>query len=211
MRIILLGPPGAGKGTQAFFICRHFDVPQISTGDMLRGAVSARTALGLRAKKVMESGGLISDEIIIGLVKSRIQEADCQAGCLFDGFPRTIPQALAMIDEKIDIDHVIEISASDEDIIDRLSGRRFHPASGRTYHINHNAPKRPGFDDLTGDPLIQRDDDLEDTVKTRLKIYHQQTKPLVEFYRNLKSTHYHHLNGLGSVEAITEKVLSILR
>ncbi|MEK9654562.1 MAG: adenylate kinase [Halieaceae bacterium] len=185
MRIILLGPPGAGKGTQAQFICQRFAIPQISTGDMLRAAVAAGTELGRQAKAIMDDGGLVSDDIIIALVKERLTEADCAQGCLFDGFPRTIVQAQAMIDEQIAIDHVLEIAVSDEEIIKRLSGRRVHPGSGRVYHIDHNPPVQAGRDDETGEALVQRDDDLEETVRKRLGVYHEQTRPLVDFYQGV--------------------------
>ena len=185
MRIILLGPPGAGKGTQAQFICQQFSIPQISTGDMLRAAVAAGTDLGNQAKAIMDAGGLVSDDIIVGLVKERITEADCAGGCLFDGFPRTIPQAQAMVDENIAIDHVMEIAVSDEEIIKRLSGRRVHPGSGRVYHIEFNPPAQSGVDDETGEELIQRDDDREETIRKRLSVYHEQTRPLVDFYSRL--------------------------
>ena len=210
MRIILLGPPGAGKGTQAQFICELFAVPQISTGDMLRAAVAAGTALGQQAKAIMDAGGLVSDDIIVGLVKERLLEADCQGGCLFDGFPRTIPQAQAMVDEDIAIDHVLEIAVSDEEIIKRLSGRRVHPGSGRVYHVEYNPPKQAGFDDETGEALIQRDDDQEETVRNRLTVYHDQTRPLVDFYRELEGVQYHQLDGVGAVDDITRDIMSVL-
>ena len=177
MRIILLGPPGAGKGTQAQFICQQFSIPQISTGDMLRAAVAAGTDLGNQAKAIMDAGGLVSDDIIVGLVKERITEADCAGGCLFDGFPRTIPQAQAMVDENIAIDHVMEIAVSDEEIIKRLSGRRVHPGSGRVYHIEFNPPAQSGVDDETGEELIQRDDDREETIRKRLSVCLLYTSP----------------------------------
>ena len=210
MRIILLGPPGAGKGTQAQFICELFAIPQISTGDMLRAAVAAGTALGQQAKAIMDAGGLVSDDIIIGLVKERLSEPDCRAGCLFDGFPRTIPQAQAMVDEDIAIDHVLEIAVSDEEIIKRLSGRRVHPGSGRIYHVEYNPPKQAGFDDETGEALIQRDDDQEETVRNRLTVYHDQTRPLVDFYRELEGVQYHQLDGVGAVDDITRDIMSVL-
>ncbi|WP_370291734.1 adenylate kinase, partial [Thalassolituus sp.] len=178
MRVILLGAPGAGKGTQAQFICEKFSIPQISTGDMLRAAVAAESELGLKVKEIMETGGLVSDEIIIGLVKERIQQDDCVNGFLFDGFPRTIPQAEAMLEAGVAIDHVIEIDVADEEIVKRLSGRRVHQGSGRVYHVVYNPPKTEGKDDETGEDLIQRDDDQEDTVRKRLAIYHDQTAPL---------------------------------
>lgn len=210
MRIILLGPPGAGKGTQAQFICQQFGIPQISTGDMLRAAVAAGTPLGQQAKAIMESGGLVSDDIIVGLVKERILESDCENGCLFDGFPRTIPQAQAMVEEKIAIDHVLEIAVEDDEIINRLSGRRVHPGSGRVYHVVFNPPKESGVDDETGEPLIQREDDREETVRNRLAVYHDQTQPLVNFYRDLDGVQYHRLDGVGSVDDIANHITSVL-
>jgi len=216
MRIILLGPPGAGKGTQAQVITQQFQIPQISTGDMLRAAVKAGTELGIAAKKIMDAGGLVSDELIIGLVKERLTQPDCVNGCLFDGFPRTIPQAQALINAGINIDHVVEIAVPDEEIISRLSGRRVHPTSGRVYHIHHNPPKVANKDDVSGDDLVQRDDDKEDTIKKRLDIYHQQTELLVGFYQQLASTgdttapKYAKIEGVGSVEAISAKVTSVL-
>tara|TARA_R110000823_G_scaffold130015_16_gene258059 strand:+ start:7127 stop:7774 length:648 start_codon:yes stop_codon:yes gene_type:complete len=213
MRLILLGAPGAGKGTQAQFICERYGIPQISTGDMLRAAVKAGTALGLKAKEVMESGGLVSDDIIIGLVKERIAEPDCQSGFLFDGFPRTIVQAEAMVDAGVVIDHVVEIAVEDEEIIARLSGRRVHPASGRIYHIEYNPPKREGVDDETGEPLVQREDDAEETVRKRLEIYHAQTSPLIEFYSGMTGANapaYHRVEGVGSVEKIRDRVFAAL-
>ena len=210
MRIILLGPPGAGKGTQAQFICQHLKIPQISTGDMLRAAVAAGTDLGNQAKAIMDSGGLVSDDIIVGLVKERLLEDDCAAGCLFDGFPRTIPQAQAMVDEDIAVDHVLEIAVSDEEIIKRLSGRRVHPGSGRVYHVDYNPPSEEGRDDQTGEALVQRDDDREETVRKRLTVYHEQTRPLVDFYRELSSVHYHRLEGVGAVEDIAAQIMSII-
>ncbi len=210
MRIILLGPPGAGKGTQAQFICEQFRIPQISTGDMLRAAVAAGSPLGEQAKAIMESGGLVSDDIIVGLVKERIEEVDCIDGCLFDGFPRTIPQAQAMVDEQIGIDHVLEIAVSDEEIINRLSGRRVHPGSGRIYHVEYNPPKQAGVDDQTGEALIQRDDDSEQTIRNRLGVYHDQTRPLVNFYRELEGVEYHQLDGVGAVNDITRHIMSVL-
>ena len=210
MRIILLGPPGAGKGTQAQFICQQFGIPQISTGDMLRAAVAAGTPLGQQAKAIMESGGLVSDDIIVGLVKERILESDCENGCLFDGFPRTIPQAQAMVEEKIAIDHVLEIAVEDDEIINRLSGRRVHPGSGRVYHVVFNPPKESGVDDETGEPLIQREDDREETVRNRLAVYHDQTQPLVNFYRDLDGVQYHRLDGVGAVDDISNHITSVL-
>ena len=182
MRLILLGPPGAGKGTQAAFITQHYGIPQISTGDMLRAAVKAGTPLGIEAKKIMDSGGLVSDELIIGLVKDRLQQPDCSKGYLFDGFPRTIPQADALKHAKVALDFVIEIEVPEQDIIERMSGRRVHPASGRSYHLTFNPPKVAECDDLTGEPLVQRDDDKEETVRHRLTVYQNQTRPLVDYY-----------------------------
>mgnify|MGYP001175628562 FL=1 len=210
MRIILLGPPGAGKGTQAQFICEQFGIPQISTGDMLRAAVAAGSPLGEQAKVIMEAGGLVSDDIIVGLVKERLEESDCVDGCLFDGFPRTIPQAQAMVEEQIGIDHVLEIAISDEEIISRLSGRRVHPGSGRIYHVEYNPPKQSGLDDQTGEALIQRDDDSEQTIRNRLSVYHDQTRPLVNFYRELEGVDYHQLDGVGAVNDITRHIMSVL-
>jgi adenylate kinase len=216
MRLILLGPPGAGKGTQASFIKEKFGIPQISTGDMLRAAVKAGTPLGLAAKQVMDSGGLVSDDIIIGLVKDRLTQPDCAQGYLFDGFPRTIPQADAMKDAKVKIDCVLEIDVPDTDIIERISGRRVHAASGRTYHVRFNPPKVAGKDDLTGEDLIQRDDDLEATVRTRLSVYHAQTRPLVEYYSNWAASgsadapRYRKIAGLGSVDDIRTRAFTAL-
>lgn len=213
MRLILLGAPGAGKGTQAQFITEAFGIPQISTGDMLRAAVKAQTELGKQAKEVMDAGGLVSDEIIIGLVKERIAQPDCREGFLFDGFPRTIPQAQAMVDAGVNIDHVVEIDVDDEEIVKRMSGRRVHPDSGRVYHVEHNPPKTPGQDDVTGEPLVQRDDDREETVRKRLEVYQSQTRPLVNFYRNMKGDDapaYHRVAGVGSVEEIRQRVIAAL-
>ena len=217
MRLILLGPPGAGKGTQAAVITKAYHIPQISTGDMLRAAVKAGSPLGLEAKKVMDSGGLVSDDIIIGLVKDRLKQDDCAKGYLFDGFPRTIPQAEAMKQAGVPIDVVLEIDVPDEDIISRMSGRRVHTASGRTYHIHFNPPKVEGKDDLTGENLIQRDDDREETVRKRLEVYHAQTRQLVGYYGDWAATgetsapRYRRISGQGSVEAISEMVLEALR
>ncbi len=214
MRLILLGAPGAGKGTQAQFITEKYGIPQISTGDMLRAAVKAKTELGLKAKSVMDAGGLVSDDIIIGLVKERIREADCANGFLFDGFPRTIPQAEAMVDAGVDLDHVVEIAVADDAIVARLSGRRVHPGSGRVYHVQHNPPKREGRDDETGEALVLREDDHEDTVRKRLEIYHSQTSPLVEFYQSMsgpRAPAYHRVEGVGSVEDIRRKVFAALQ
>ncbi|TXL66253.1 adenylate kinase [Zeimonas arvi] len=216
MRLILLGPPGAGKGTQAAFITKKFGIPQISTGDMLRAAVKAGTPLGLEARKVMDAGGLVSDDIIIGLVKDRLQQPDCQAGYLFDGFPRTIPQAEAMKNAGVRLDYVLEIDVPEEDIIERMSGRRVHAASGRTYHVRFNPPKVAGKDDVTGEDLIQRDDDREETVRKRLEVYRAQTRPLIDYYGGWAKTgdpaapQYRRISGQGSVEAITARALAAL-
>jgi adenylate kinase len=216
MRLILLGPPGAGKGTQANYIKDHCGIPQISTGDMLRAAVKAGTPLGLEAKKVMDAGGLVSDDIIINLVKERLTQPDCRAGYLFDGFPRTIPQAQAMKDARVGLDLVLELQVPDADIINRMSGRRVHVASGRTYHVTFNPPKRLGLDDETGEPLIQRDDDKEETVRKRLEVYHAQTRPLVDFYSQWASSgdasapKMTSISGVGSVEEITQRVMKAL-
>ena len=217
MRLILLGPPGAGKGTQAAFITEAFGIPQISTGDMLRAAVKAQTPLGIEAKKIMDTGGLVSDDIIIGLVRDRLKQHDCERGYLFDGFPRTIPQADALKNAGVHLDFVIEITVPEEHIIERMSGRRVHVASGRSYHVKFNPPKREGLDDVTGEPLIQRDDDREETVRHRLSVYREQTRPLVEYYSEWAATgdsaapHYARISGIGSVDAIREQILAILR
>jgi len=217
MRLILLGAPGAGKGTQATFICRHFGIPQISTGDMLRAAVKAGSPLGAAAKKVMDSGGLVSDEIIIGLVKERITQPDCAGGFLFDGFPRTIPQADAMKEAGVALDFVLEIDVPEADIIERMSGRRAHLPSGRTYHVKFNPPKVAGIDDVSGEPLIQRDDDKEETVKKRLQVYQSQTRPLVDYYGQWAASgeagapRYARISGTGSVEEITARVMAALQ
>jgi adenylate kinase len=216
MRVILLGAPGAGKGTQANLIKEKFGIPQISTGDMLRAAVKAGTPLGVAAKKIMDAGGLVSDEIIINLVKERIKEADCKNGFLFDGFPRTIPQAQAMKDADIRIDYVVEIDVADSEIIQRMSGRRVHLASGRTYHQVFNPPKVAGKDDVTGEDLVQRPDDAEETVIKRLNVYHEQTKPLVDYYtiwaksNDTKAAKVVHVPGVGSVDSIRDKVFAAL-
>lgn len=240
MRLILLGAPGAGKGTQAAFICQKFGIPQISTGDMLRAAVKAGTPLGLEAKSVMEAGQLVSDDLIINLVKERIAQPDCVNGFLFDGFPRTIAQADALKDAGVKLDHVLEIDVPFDAIIERISGRRSHPASGRTYHVKFNPPKVEGKDDITGEPLVQRDDDKEETVKKRLEVYSRQTRPLVDYYRNwakqdlmdatssysaaggmsdmrerraagtVPAPKYSIISGMGTVEEITERALSVL-
>lgn len=214
MRVILLGAPGAGKGTQAQFITEKFGIPQISTGDMLRAAVKAGTPLGLKVKEVMASGGLVSDETIIALIQERIKEADCENGFLFDGFPRTIPQAEALKNNGIKIDSVVEISVDDEEIIGRLSGRRVHEASGRVYHVKYNPPKVEGKDDVTGEALLQREDDSEETVRKRLDVYHAQTAPLIDYYQNwakddaATAPGYVAVAGVGSVEEIREKVFA---
>ena len=216
MRLILLGGPGAGKGTQATFITEKYGIPQISTGDMLRAAVKAKTPLGLEAKAIMASGGLVSDELIIGLIKDRLAQDDCTKGYLLDGFPRTIPQADAMKENGIDINYVVEINVADEEIIKRMSGRRAHLASGRTYHIIYNPPKVEGFDDISGEPLVQRGDDSEATVKHRLDVYHEQTEPLIEYYRNFSNSDeesapiYVAVNGIGTVEDIRDNILAAL-
>jgi adenylate kinase len=217
MRLILLGPPGAGKGTQAAFIKEEYGIPQISTGDMLRAAVKAGTSLGLAAKKVMDAGGLVSDDIIIGLVKDRLREPDCGAGYLFDGFPRTIPQAEAMKNAGVAIDYVVEIDVPDEEIILRMSGRRVHPPSGRTYHVRFNPPKVAGKDDATGEDLVQRDDDREETVRKRLSVYHEQTAQLVGYYGRWAAAgeagapKCRKVAGLGTVDEIRARVFDALR
>jgi len=221
MRLILLGAPGAGKGTQAQFICEKFAIPQISTGDMLRAAVKAGTELGIAAKKIMDSGGLVSDDIIIGLVKDRLTQPDCSKGYLFDGFPRTIPQAQAMKDAGVPIDYVLEIDVPFDAIINRMSGRRVHPTSGRTYHIKFNPPKVTGKDDVTGEDLIQRDDDKEETVRKRLQVYDDQTRPLVNYYSSwaaqansvdkVKAPAYRKVSGTGKVDDITASIFAVLK
>ena len=216
MRLILLGAPGAGKGTQASFLCRKYGIPQISTGDMLRAAVEAGTPLGLAAKKVMDSGALVGDDIIIGLVKERLAQPDCANGFLFDGFPRTLPQADALKGAGVKLDYVLEIDVPFDAIIERMSGRRSHTASGRTYHVKFNPPKAEGRDDVTGEPLIQRDDDKEETVKKRLEVYAEQTRPLVEYYSSwsradpANAPKYRAINGTGTVEEITGRALQAL-
>ena len=216
MRLILLGGPGAGKGTQAGFITQRYKIPQISTGDMLRAAVKSGTPLGIEAKKVMGRGELVSDDIIIGLVKERIQAPDCGGGFLFDGFPRTIPQAEAMRKAGVHIEHVVEIGVDDAVILERMSGRRAHLASGRTYHIKYNPPKVAGKDDVTGEPLVQRDDDKEETVRNRLEVYHRQTEPLLAYYANWaregdgRAPKYHRIDGLGTVEEVRDRVFAAL-
>ncbi len=216
MRVILLGPPGAGKGTQAAFITQRYGIPQVSTGDMLRAAVKAGTPLGLAAKKVMDSGALVSDDIIIGLVKERIAQPDCAKGFLFDGFPRTIPQAQAMRDAKVPLDAVLEIDVPDGPIVERMSGRRVHVASGRTYHVKFNPPRAEGTDDATGEALIQREDDKEDTVRKRLDVYHSQTRPLVDFYSAWQASgdaaapRYARISGVGAVDEIRQRAFDAL-
>ncbi len=217
MRLILLGAPGAGKGTQATFICQKYGIPQISTGDMLRAAVKAGTTMGQAAKKVMDSGGLVSDDIIIGLVKERIAQPDCAKGFLFDGFPRTIPQADAMKAAGVKLDLVLEIDVPDEAIIERMSGRRVHQPSGRTYHVKFNPPKADGVDDITGEALIQRDDDAEATVRHRLNVYQSQTRPLVDYYASWSATgdalapRYARILGMGSVDEIAARAMQALQ
>lgn len=214
MRIILLGGPGAGKGTQGDFICARYGIPKISTGDMLRAAVRAGTPLGREAKQIIDSGGLVSDDIILGLVKDRVIERDCADGFLFDGFPRTIPQAKGLAREGIVIDYVIELAVDDEEIVKRMSGRRIHPPSGRSYHLEFNPPKVAGKDDLTRGPLIQRDDDREETVRKRLAVYHEQTEPLIAFYSRMadanKNTHYVRIDGIGDVETIRDQIFAAI-
>ena len=217
MRLILLGPPGAGKGTQANFVREHFLIPQISTGDMLRAAIKAGTPVGIAVKKVIDAGQLVSDDIIVRLVRERLREPDCKKGYLFDGFPRTIPQAEAMRESGVDLDFVVEIEVDNEEIIQRLSGRRVHPASGRNYHLKFNPPRVPGRDDSTGEPLVQRDDDKEETVRKRLDIYQQQTRPLVDYYSkwaaegDARAPKYRKISGVGSVAEIRERVFAALR
>jgi adenylate kinase len=217
MRLILLGAPGAGKGTQAAYIVEKFGIPQISTGDMLRAAVKAGTQLGLEAKKFMDAGGLVPDEVIIGLVKERIRQPDCANGFLFDGFPRTIPQADAMKAAGVNLDYVVEIDVDDAEIIKRLSGRRVHPVSGRTYHVTFNPPKSEGKDDATGEPLVQRDDDKEETVRKRLEVYHAQTKQLIDYYSDWANSgkpgapKYVRVPGVGSMESIRDRIFAALK
>ena len=217
MRVILLGAPGAGKGTQAQYITETFGIPQISTGDMLRAAVKAQTPLGIAAKKIMDEGGLVSDDIIIGLVKERLAQDDCAGGCLFDGFPRTIAQADALRNGGIRIDYIVEIDVPDEEIIKRMSGRRVHPASGRSYHVLFNPPAVEGKDDVTGEDLVQRDDDREETVRKRLTVYHDQTEPLVGYYRDLaleadaEAPKYCRIPGIGEVEEIRNSIIAALK
>jgi adenylate kinase len=216
MRLILLGPPGAGKGTQAAFICQKYGIPQVSTGDMLRAAVEAGTPLGMAAKQVMDAGQLVSDDVIVGLVRERLQQPDCSRGYLFDGFPRTIPQAEAMKAARVGLDYVLEIDVPDEEIILRMSGRRLHPASGRTYHVTFKPPRREGRDDLTGEPLVQREDDREDTVRKRLHVYRSQTRPLIDYYGSWAASgdpaapKYRRIPGTGRVEDVAARALAAL-
>ena len=210
MRLILLGPPGAGKGTQAQFICEKFAIPQISTGDMLRAAIKAGTPLGKEAKKVMDAGRLVSDDIIIGLVRERLKQPDCARGYLFDGFPRTIPQAEALKTEGMALDYVLEIDVPDEEIITRMSGRRVHPGSGRVYHVRFNPPQVADHDDDTGESLILRDDDRPETVKHRLEVYRKQTRPLVEYYKALPDVKYRKISGIGRVDEVTQRAVAAL-
>lgn len=216
MRIILLGPPGAGKGTQAQFISQEFDIPQISTGDMLRAAIKEGSELGKQAQSVMNAGGLVSDDLIINLVKERIAKPDCANGCIFDGFPRTIPQAQALADAGVAINDVVEISVPDDEIVSRLSGRRQHPGSGRVYHVTFNPPKQEGVDDVTGEPLIQRDDDKEETIRERLATYHKQTATLIGFYQEQAkkgddAPEYHDFDGTQSIDEVKNSILSALK
>lgn len=216
MRIMLLGGPGAGKGTQALKLTDYYKIPQISTGDMLRAAIAAGTELGKNAKAIMDAGKLVSDDIIIDLVKDRLQQPDCKNGFLFDGFPRTIPQADALKSANIRLDHVVEIAVPDEEIISRISGRRVHPASGRVYHVRFNPPRIDGVDDLSGEPLVQRDDDKEATIRKRLEVYHQQTEPLINYYQQWSQSNtpqapsFHRVSGIGSVEAIFSNIIKEL-
>ena len=210
MILVLIGPPGSGKGTQAKIVCEKFGIPQISTGDMLRAAVKAGSPLGVAAKKVMDAGQLVSDDIIIGLVKERLKQPDCTPGYLFDGFPRTIPQAEAMKKAAVALDYVLEIDVPDEEIITRMSGRRVHPASGRTYHVKFNPPKKEGRDDATGEPLVQRDDDKEATVRHRLDVYRKQTRPLVDYYGKVAGVKFRKISGIGSVDEVTRRALAAL-
>lgn len=217
MRLILLGPPGAGKGTQANYITQEFNIPQISTGDMLRAAIKDQTPLGLAAKEVIDRGDLVSDDIIVGLVQERLKDDDCKNGYLFDGFPRTIPQADALKESGVALDYVIEIDVPAEDIIERMSGRRVHPESGRTYHTKFNPPKTEGVDDVTGEPLVQRDDDKEETVRNRLEVYQNQTRPLVDYYSkwaaeaDANAPKYVRIEGVGKVEDITKQIMDALK
>jgi adenylate kinase len=217
MRIMLLGGPGAGKGTQALLLIKHFNIPQISTGDMLRSAIAAGTALGLSAKKIMDSGELVSDEIIIGLVKERLQQEDCASGFLLDGFPRTLQQAEALKQADIDLDQVIQVAVDDEEIVKRISGRRIHTPSGRVYHVEYSPPKKAGFDDMTGEPLEQRNDDREEIIRKRLDVYHEQTEPLVKYYQQWSQKNdshapaFHRVDGTGNVNAIFQRILSAIQ
>jgi adenylate kinase len=217
MRLILLGPPGAGKGTQAAYICSQFGIPQISTGDMLRAAIKAGSALGRAVKEVMDAGRLVPDSVVIALVQERLRQSDCARGYLFDGFPRTLPQAEAMRDARVAADFVLEIEVPDEEIVSRMAGRRVHLASGRTYHVTFNPPRVEGRDDVTGEPLVQREDDREQTVRDRLAVYHSQTEPLVQFYRRWQASGapgapaYRNISGLGGVEQIRDRALAALR
>ncbi|ABM62548.1 adenylate kinase [Halorhodospira halophila] len=217
MRLILLGPPGAGKGTQAAHICEAFGIPQISTGDMLRAAVKAGTPLGQQAKKIMDEGGLVSDDIILGLIEERVAQADCANGFLFDGFPRTIAQADGLNDQGIRIDAVVEIQVPDEEIVDRMAGRRVHPGSGRVYHVTHNPPRQEGKDDVTGEDLVQREDDREETVRHRLGVYHEQTRPLVDYYSQwaqkggADAPAYITVDGQRPVETVRDEILAALK
>lgn len=216
MRLVLLGGPGAGKGTQAQHLMKSFNIPQISTGDMLRAAIAKGSELGLSAKKIMDAGQLVSDEIMIGLVKERLKQDDCHNGFLLDGFPRTIPQAEALKMAEIDLDHVIEIAVDDEEIVQRISGRRVHPASGRIYHVQYHPPKREGLDDESAEPLVQRDDDREEIIRKRLDIYHKQTEPLIGYYKSWASQQkdaapaFHKVSGEGSVDTIFQRILSAI-
>lgn len=216
MRLMLLGGPGAGKGTQALRLTKRYDIPQISTGDMLRAAIAEGSQLGLDAKKIMDAGGLVSDEIILGLVQQRLEQPDCKKGFLFDGFPRTLVQAESLKNAKIHLDHVIEIAVDDEEIIKRMSGRRIHQPSGRVYHVVNQPPKTPGVDDITGEPLIQREDDKEETVRKRLQVYHQQTAPLIKYYKDWSrstdpdSPQFHTIKGVGNVDQIFNRIISNL-
>jgi adenylate kinase len=210
MRLILLGPPGAGKGTQANFIREKFGIPQISTGDMLRAAIKAGTPLGKEAKKVMAAGQLVSDDIIMGLVKERLKQPDCKRGYLFDGFPRTIPQAEALQKAGVPVEHVLEIDVPDNEIIARMSGRRVHPASGRSYHVKFNPPQVADRDDVTGEPLVLRDDDREETVRERLEVYRKQTRPLIDYYQRVASAKYHKIAGTGSVDEVRQRAFAAL-
>jgi adenylate kinase len=210
MRLILLGPPGAGKGTQASFIRQKFGIPQISTGDILRAAIKAGTPLGQAAKKVMDAGRLVSDDIIVGLVRERLKQPDCKPGYLFDGFPRTIPQAEQLQKDGVPIDYVLEIDVPDSEIITRISGRRVHPASGRVYHVKFNPPKVEGKDDATGEPLVQRDDDLEETVRERLEVYRRQTRPLIDYYNRHAAGKYRKISGLGTIDEVKQRAFAAL-